>query len=63
MINFVKSSIDYVVDNKREFVVDDIHFSRNRDWPFPVFMNFMVFRKKNNNQAQYSFNVQSNESI
>ena len=46
MINFVKSSIDYVVDNKREFVVDDIHFSRNRDWPFPVFMNFMVFRKK-----------------
>lgn len=63
MINFVKSSIDYVVDNKREFVVDDVHFSRNRDWPFPVFMNFMVFRKKNNNQAQYSFNVQSNESI
>lgn len=46
MINFVKSSIDYVVDNKREFVVDDVHFSRNRDWPFPVFMNFMVFRKK-----------------
>ena len=46
MINFVRSSIGYVVDNKREFILDDIHFRRNRKWPFDVYMDFMVFSKK-----------------
>ena len=46
MINFVKSAIDKVIDNKRTYVLDDVHFTRDRKWPFSVFINFMIFRIK-----------------
>ena len=46
MIGFVNNAIKHVTNNKLEYVLDNIHFRRNRQWPFPTFINFMLFRKR-----------------
>ena len=46
MINFVESAISHVVENKSDYILDNVHFKRNRKWPFPTFIRFMIFRKR-----------------
>lgn len=46
MIKFIKSAINDVIEDKRTYVLDDIHFKRNKKWPFPIFIYFMLFRKR-----------------
>ena len=46
MISFVKDAINKVVVNKRMYIIDDVHFTRTNKWPFPVFISYMLFRKK-----------------
>ena len=46
MMRFVILAINCVVEHKRDFVVDDIHFIRERKMPFSKFISFMIFRKR-----------------
>lgn len=46
MINFVESAISHVVENKSDYILDNVHFKRNRKWPFSTFIRFMTFRKR-----------------
>lgn len=46
MMGFVNSAIDYAVEHKSDFVLDDNHFIRERKMPFSDFIPFMIFRTR-----------------
>ena len=46
LIKFIESAIEKVDENKREYIVDDVHFTRVRKWSFLDYIKFMILRKK-----------------